>query len=208
MVFFFTTVDSRYRVFMGKDKFENENLIKYGWPEDIWFHVDKLSSAHVYLRLPVGETIDDIPEEVLTDCCQLVKANSIKGNKMNHIGIVYTPWANLKKTSDMVVGQVGFHNDKQVKTAMVETRINVIINRLEKTRTEAHPNLQAEKAERDEMERRQQKEEYYIRRKKEQQEKEEAKKIKEMMSYDRLFDPEVMKSNKELTLQEAEDDFM
>ncbi|KAF5923527.1 hypothetical protein HPG69_006698 [Diceros bicornis minor] len=28
-----------------------EDLIKYGWPEDIWFHVDKLSSAHVYLRL-------------------------------------------------------------------------------------------------------------------------------------------------------------
>ena len=29
----------------------DEDLIKYGWPEDIWFHVDKLSSAHVYLRL-------------------------------------------------------------------------------------------------------------------------------------------------------------
>ncbi|XP_035178547.1 coiled-coil domain-containing protein 25 isoform X2 [Oxyura jamaicensis] len=37
MVFYFTSGD--------------EDLIKYGWPEDIWFHVDKLSSAHVYLRL-------------------------------------------------------------------------------------------------------------------------------------------------------------
>lgn len=29
----------------------DEHLIKWGWPEDVWFHVDKLSSAHVYLRL-------------------------------------------------------------------------------------------------------------------------------------------------------------
>ena len=52
-------------IYMGRDKFENEELIKYGWPEDVWFavsrvpiaverrrfHVDDLSSAHVYLRL-------------------------------------------------------------------------------------------------------------------------------------------------------------
>lgn len=43
------------------------------------FHVDKLSSAHVYVRLPEGQTWDDITEELLEDCCQLVKANSIEG---------------------------------------------------------------------------------------------------------------------------------
>lgn len=43
------------------------------------FHVDKLSSAHVYLRLPDGITIDTIPAEILEECCQLVKQNSIQG---------------------------------------------------------------------------------------------------------------------------------
>uniref|UniRef100_A0A8C0PGD0 Coiled-coil domain-containing protein 25 n=1 Tax=Canis lupus familiaris TaxID=9615 RepID=A0A8C0PGD0_CANLF len=43
------------------------------------FHVDKLSSAHVYLRLHKGEKIEDIPKEVLMDCAHLVKANSIQG---------------------------------------------------------------------------------------------------------------------------------
>lgn len=43
------------------------------------FHVDDLSSAHVYLRLPEGATLDDIPEDTLEDCCQLVKHNSIQG---------------------------------------------------------------------------------------------------------------------------------
>ena len=42
MVFFFVTT-SGHEVYMGKDKYENEDLIKYGLPEDIWFHVDDLS---------------------------------------------------------------------------------------------------------------------------------------------------------------------
>jgi hypothetical protein len=43
------------------------------------FHVDKMSSAHVYLRLNKGQTMDSISEGVLEDCAQLVKANSIQG---------------------------------------------------------------------------------------------------------------------------------
>ena len=59
--------------------FSDEALIKYAWPQDVWFHVDKLSSAHVYLRMPESMTWDKIPEPLLTDCAQLVKANSIEG---------------------------------------------------------------------------------------------------------------------------------
>lgn len=66
---------------MGKDKFENEDLIKYGLPEDVWFHVDRLSSAHVYVRLEEGQTFETMDDKLLIDCAQLVKANSIEGNK-------------------------------------------------------------------------------------------------------------------------------
>ncbi len=44
------------------------------------FHVDKLSSAHIYLRLRDGDTWENIPEDLLTDLAQLTKANSIEGN--------------------------------------------------------------------------------------------------------------------------------
>ena len=57
----------------------DEDLIKFAWPQDVWFHVDKLSSAHVYLRMPDGMTWDHIPGPLLADCAQLVKANSIEG---------------------------------------------------------------------------------------------------------------------------------
>lgn len=38
-----------------------------------------MSSAHVYVRLHKGQTIDGISEGLLEDCAQLVKANSIQG---------------------------------------------------------------------------------------------------------------------------------
>jgi len=43
------------------------------------FHVDKMSSAHVYVRLNKGQTMDDMSAGLLEDCAQLVKANSIQG---------------------------------------------------------------------------------------------------------------------------------
>ena len=64
--------------YMGLDKHENEVLISSGVPTDVWFHVDGLSSAHVYLRLPSRTpslTLDDIGEETMEDLCQLVKNN-------------------------------------------------------------------------------------------------------------------------------------
>lgn len=35
MVLFYTGSQD-YVMYAGKDKYENEELIKYGWPEDLW----------------------------------------------------------------------------------------------------------------------------------------------------------------------------
>lgn len=51
---------------------------------------------------------------LLDDCSQLVKANSIEGNKKDNQIVIYTPWRNVKKTGDMAVGTVTFHNDTKV----------------------------------------------------------------------------------------------
>ena len=53
MVFYFLS-SKGYMIYMGKNSEENEDLIKYGFPEDVWFHVDNFSSAHVYIRLNKG----------------------------------------------------------------------------------------------------------------------------------------------------------
>lgn len=59
-------------------------LIRFSFLIFTRFHVDDLSSAHVYLRMPPGKTINDIPEGVLEDCLQLVKQNSIEGIDKNY----------------------------------------------------------------------------------------------------------------------------
>ncbi|KAI7820901.1 hypothetical protein BX661DRAFT_146541 [Kickxella alabastrina] len=162
MVLYFTStaVTPPVTIFMGRDKFENEDLIKHGWPEDVWFHVDKLSSAHIYLRLP--QSIPDwksIPPALLDDLAQLCKANSIEGNKKSNITIIYTPWSNLLKNGSMAVGQVGFKNSQMVQRVYVKERENVIVNRLNKTKRENHPDLYQERQDRDGDERRERKNE-------------------------------------------------
>ncbi|KAI3341325.1 coiled-coil domain-containing protein 25 [Ustulina deusta] len=146
MVYYFTSnvVTPSASIYVGKDKFENEELIKHGWEDD--FHVDKLSSAHIYLRLAEGESWEAIPAALVTDLGQLTKANSIEGNKKDNISVIYTPWSNLKKDGSYAVGQVGFKDPRKVKRVLIAQRENAIVNRLNKTRVEkTQPDLFKEK---------------------------------------------------------------
>ncbi|KAH7069043.1 hypothetical protein BKA63DRAFT_422190 [Paraphoma chrysanthemicola] len=147
MVYYFSsnTTSPAAFVYVGKDKVENEELIKHGWEEDVWFHADNLSSAHIYVRLPEGQNWEDMDKNLLIDCAQLTKANSIEGNKKDNVTIVYTPWSNLKKDGSMAVGQVGFKDQRKVKRIHVEKRENPIVNRLNKTKVEKFPDLREEK---------------------------------------------------------------
>ncbi|NXD88671.1 CCD25 protein, partial [Halcyon senegalensis] len=143
------------------------------------FHVDKLSSAHVYLRLHKGQTVDDIPKEVLIDCAHLVKANSIQGNSRAwDVGVGF-PWptgACLRVVCFFAQGSRFFTLPK-VKMLTVEKKVNEILNRLEKTKVERFPDLAAEKEARDREERNEKKAQIQEMKRKE---KEEMKKKKEL----------------------------
>jgi len=211
MVFYFTCqsrpdLAEKYIIYMGRDKFDNEALIQYGWPEDLWFHVDDLSSAHVYLRLPRGDSFETVPEEVVEECASLVKANSIKGCKMSEVKIVYTPWENLKKTSDMVAGQVGYHNSKRVKYITVKKN-NDIVKKIEKTRSaDSTPDLAAERQERDRRVLEEDKRAARQRAEEEHKRKLENQQKKYDQSYDRLFEGAEETTNVEN--DDDSDDFM
>lgn len=209
MVLYFTSnvVSPPMEIFMGDDKHENEELIKWGWPEDVWFHVDALSSAHVYLRLRPGQNLDDIPTAVLDDCVQLVKANSIQGNKVNNLDIVYTMWHNLKKTASMDVGQVGFHSDRAVRKVRVEKRINEIVNRLNKTKVvKEKVDFRALREDRDRKEREDKKAVERERRKAEKEREKEREEAARLRSYDNVMKADKMKSNRDPVSDD--DDFM
>ena len=109
------------------------------WPGDIWFHVDSLSSAHVYFRLNnVDEVssipIDDLPPDSVYDMMQICKHNSISGCKLASCKMVYTPHSNLKKTFDMESGAVTYHNTKMCRYARCD-KDRQRVKELEKTKS-------------------------------------------------------------------------
>lgn len=227
---------------MGKHKEENEELIKYGLDTDVWFHVDDLSSAHVYLRMKPNMTMDDISQDLILDCSALVKANSIAGCKVsvvvvetfiqssqsgngvshnmfvyslqqNSVYVVYTRWKNLKKTSNMVDGQVGFHRPDNVRRIQVEKNTS-IVKQIEKTRKELHPDLARLQQDREREIIQQKKQHFKQELRKQEQERKQHEQEKEAKSYDRMFKQENMHNNREMkatsdeaAAEEYEDDF-
>lgn len=192
---------------MGRDKYENEELIRWGWPEDFWFHVDDHSSAHVYVRLPKGKGMEDLTDAMVEECCQLTKQNSIEGCKLNDVKIVYTPWSNLKKTNGMDVGQVGFHKESLRRYFTVFKKNTDILKALEKTRVEKNDvNFQALREERDGEERRQKKKDMLDEQERKRVEEEEARKQADLKSYSSLMKESNMRTNDEVVPDE--DDFM
>ncbi|WPK25705.1 hypothetical protein PUMCH_003030 [Australozyma saopauloensis] len=153
MVYFFTASVSadddefglaepeKHTIYMGKDKFENDPLIHKSHPKNLWFHVDKHSSAHLYLQLsPEQQNVkfEDLrlSELLLDQIAQLTKANLIKANKLNNISIIYTPVDNLRSDGLLDTGTVTFVNPQKLRRVHVVKKDNAIINRLNKTKTE------------------------------------------------------------------------
>merc|ERR1719150_3314584 len=153
----------------------------------------------------------EVLENIIQECAQLVKHNSIAGTKLKSTNVVYTPWENLHKRADMDVGQIGYHDTKRVTKILVE-KDKAIIKKLEATRVEKNDvDLAKERQKRDRKEIRRKKRE---KRKKLEEEKVaevERKKAKEAASYDRVFDVDQMMSNEDMsnmTAEQYEDSFM
>lgn len=192
---------------MGRDKFENEELIKHGWPEDIWFHVDAHSSAHVYVRMPPGKGTDDLSPAMIEECCQLTKQNSIEGCKLDHVRIVFTPWSNLKKTNGMEVGQVSFHKENLRKYSKVETKDSVALKHLEKTKVEKNNvDFQALRLARDTEERQEARQARLANETAQRQQLDAEKKEAELKSFSSLMQESKMTTNRDEVPDE--DDFM
>ena len=151
--------------------------------------------------------------ELLVDCAQLVKANSIEGNKKvtGRVRIVYTPWSNLLKTGAMSTGQVGFKSASLVHYTDVDKRDNATVNRLMKTKVEkGSDSIRSSKEERDAEERKREKEEKRRRADEEKRDIEERKKDKAARSYDSVFSSDNMISNAEIHVarkEQVDEDF-
>lgn len=150
MVLFYTSPSHpAYKIYMGLDKFENEKLLQNGFPEDVWWHVNDLSSAHVYVRIPLdiwremlsrkfesnmgipakGDLLklteadyrSVLPDALIDELCTLTKGNSISGSKLAEVDMCWTPFHNLLKDQQtMETGTVGFVDEGAHQTWYVK----------------------------------------------------------------------------------------
>lgn len=206
-----------YVIYMGKDKYENDALILHSNPKNLWFHVDKVSSAHLYLELndeqqrrPFDKL--QIPQQVMDTIGHLTKSNSIKGNKMNNVVIIYTPVGNLISDGSMDIGTVRFANSQMVRRFSIGKKDNIILNRVNKTKYEITTDQFVDKEAKSRIETERLKKEYQ--RQIENQERELNKQYKlekqnKSNPYDDLFTTSNVEMSSNLTIQENyEDDFM
>ena len=151
--------------------------------------------------------------------------------------VVYTRWKNLKKvshfvhlqslakpkkqltletiqTSSMVDGQVGYHRPENVRRVKVDKN-NSIVNQLNKTKQERHPDLAKEQQDRLNEIQAELKAKRRAEDKAKRLEELERKREKEERSYDRIMTNDNMMSNTEMNAtadstaaEEFEDDFM
>lgn len=113
----------------------------------------------------------------------------------------------------MVEGQVSYHRPENVKRLLVEKN-NSIVRQLEKTKTEAFPNLAQLQRDRHREIAWEQKQQQKQAAKEERLAAEEAKRRAEELSYDRVFQQDTMTSNADVkatvdasAAEEYEDDF-
>lgn len=87
----FTFNNTTYTIIIGKNAYENTEIVKNAQEHDIWFHVENSPSCHVLLK-----RIDNlkVPIQVIKRCAYLCKINS--NAKYERISqIIYTHACNV-----------------------------------------------------------------------------------------------------------------
>ena len=104
---FITENSKEYQVIIGRNKYENEQIIKSSYSNDIWFHLNDYSSCHIILKS--GD--DNIPKKYLTNIAKMFSLYK-KGLPKNY-KVIYTNIKNIKLTGD--IGTVIPLNSKIIK---------------------------------------------------------------------------------------------
>jgi predicted ribosome quality control (RQC) complex YloA/Tae2 family protein len=99
-----------YNIRIGESAQENWELIDSSAQNDIWFHVDGISSCHIVLE--IGNRKKTPHKSVVNQCASLCKDRS-KAANMKSVKVIYTEIKNVKKADNP--GSVYTKNTKTTK---------------------------------------------------------------------------------------------
>jgi hypothetical protein len=162
----------------------------------------------------MGQKLEDMNPDAIAEMCQLVKNNSIEGSKASKVDVIYTEFENLRKTSTMDIGTVSFHDQKAVIKIKNVERDRDIVKNIEKSKTEAYPDLEQMRKDRDLEEKNRRRKEAKDRELKEKEEKKHKQDEADLLSYKTFMNNKNLKtSNKSQgdgsieSCKKMEDDF-
>lgn len=89
---FVSETDKEYRVVVGKDRYENSEMIKNSYPEDLWFHLENISGPHIILQ----SNGDVIHKRYLTQVARMFREH--KTNLACKYTVIYTEVKNVQLT--------------------------------------------------------------------------------------------------------------
>jgi predicted ribosome quality control (RQC) complex YloA/Tae2 family protein len=87
--------------YIGINSADNFDVIDMGGPNDIWFHIERLSSSHVVMILPElkHKIKSKIYNTILKQGALFCKQNTKKAVSMQNVNITYTKLKNVLKTT-------------------------------------------------------------------------------------------------------------
>lgn len=96
-----------YPLLIGRNKYENEELIKKSNQNDLWFHLEKISGPHFVLKTN-GE---NIPKKYLSMIANLF--SEYKTNLPKRYSVIFTEIKNIKLTNE--IGTVIPYKTKKIR---------------------------------------------------------------------------------------------
>jgi predicted ribosome quality control (RQC) complex YloA/Tae2 family protein len=87
-----------YNIYIGKNSFGNEEIIKLSNSDSLWFHFENISSAHIILE----NKGDKIPKQYIRKIGKMLYL--YKKNIPKYTKIIYTQIKNIKLTN--IIGTV------------------------------------------------------------------------------------------------------
>lgn len=215
MVYYYTSQPAAevaaYTIYVAKDAAENDALLEFAFPNDLWLKAEGAKSAQVFLRAPAGSAAE-APDAVLEDCAQLVR-DSLGPKKRDSFKVVYTLCSNIKgkaagrKNKD----EIAFVDSSAVHTRPVRAQRADALQRLQATRKERFPDLEQERLAHDAEERRRNTDQFRQSQKQTQDLSRQYRALAEAKDrgYSDLFGAEAMEqSSNQNRAEDWEDDFM
>jgi predicted ribosome quality control (RQC) complex YloA/Tae2 family protein len=96
---YFEKADAHICYYIGQNAQDNFFVLDNAKPDDLWFHLEDMSSCHVVASIPEHHNIDrKTLKQIIKTGALLCKTNTLKARPLHNINVMYTTVKNVSKS--------------------------------------------------------------------------------------------------------------